>query len=175
VAFCHPVGICIMSVIIRQIQPEDNPVLAELIREIFREFHIDRPGTVYTDPTTDNLFELFQAEKSIYWVAEEDGVVLGGCGIYPTSGLPQGCAELVKFYLSATSRKSGLGRLLLQMTLNSAKRHGYSEIYLESFPELEQAVAVYKKAGFKHIHQPLGNSGHHACTVWMKRRISVAR
>ena len=108
-------------------------------------------------------------------MAEEDGVVLGGCGIYPTSGLPQGCAELVKFYLSSTSRKSGLGRLLLQMTLNSAKRHGYSEIYLESFPELEQAVAVYKKAGFKHIHQPLGNSGHHACTVWMKRRISVAR
>ena len=174
-AFCHSVVIYIMSVIIRQIQPEDNAILAELIREILREFHIDRPGTVYTDSTTDNLYELFQTEKSIYWVAEEDGVVLGGCGVYPTSGLPQGCAELVKFYLSATSRKSGLGRLLLQMTLNSAKRHGYSEIYLESFPELEQAVAVYKKAGFKHIHRPLGNSGHHACTVWMKRRISVAR
>lgn len=174
-AFCCPVAIYIMSVIIRQIQPEDNEVLAELIREILREFNIDRPGTVYTDPTTDNLFELFRTEKSTYWVAEEDGVVLGGCGIYPTSGLPQGCAELVKFYLSSKSRKSGLGRLLLQMTLNSAKRHGYSEIYLESFPELEQAVAVYKKAGFKHIHQPLGNSGHHACTVWMKRRISVAK
>lgn len=156
-----------MAVIIRQIELNDNPVLASLIRNIFREFHIDRPGTVYTDPSTDNLFELFQEEQSAYWVAEENKTVLGGCGIYPTGGLPHGCAELVKFYLSGDSRGKGIGVLLLQVSINKAKELGYKQLYLESFPELAKAVEMYKKAGFRKIKKPLGNSGHYACTIWM--------
>lgn len=81
----------------RTIEPNDNKVIAELIRTVFREFKIDKPGTVYTDPTTDNLFLLFQKKGSIYWLAEEKGILLGGCGIFPTNGLPDGYAELVKF------------------------------------------------------------------------------
>ena len=45
-----------MGIIIRLIEQNDNPILAELIRIVFREYHIDLPGTVYTDPTTDHLF-----------------------------------------------------------------------------------------------------------------------
>lgn len=166
-ALSHPVSFFIMAVIIRQIELNDNPVLASLIRTIFREFHIDRPGTVYTDPTTDNLFQLFQDEQSAYWVAEENGTVLGGCGIYPTGGLPDGCAELVKFYLSGDSRGKGIGVLLLQVSINKAKELGYKQLYLETFPELAKAVDMYKKAGFRKIKKSLGNSGHHACTIWM--------
>jgi len=55
------------------------------------------PETVYFDPTTDNLFELFRAPGSEYWIAEENSVIIGGCGVYPTPGLPEGCAELVNF------------------------------------------------------------------------------
>ena len=53
------------------------------------EFNANKPGTVYFDATTDNLFELFQKEKSVYYVAEINGKVVGGCGIYPTEGLPE--------------------------------------------------------------------------------------
>lgn len=84
-----------MPTLFRQIQHEDNQPLSKLIKNVFVEFGIDRPGTVYDDPTTDYLFELFQTENSVYWVAEEDGEVIGGCGIFPTVGLPASCGELV--------------------------------------------------------------------------------
>lgn len=160
-----------MPVILRQIEKKDNAPLAKLIRKVFREFNIDKPGTVYDDPTTDTLFELFQTKKSSYWVAEENGILLGGCGIYPTEGLPEGCAELVKLYLSAESRGKGIGRLLLQVNINTAKEHGYQELYLESFPELDKAVEIYKILGFEQHKKPLGNSGHHSCTLWMKKEL----
>ena len=153
--------------ILRPLETKDNAPLAELIRKVFREFKIDKPGTVYTDPTTDHLYELFQTPGSGYWVAEEDGRLLGGCGIYPTSGLPDGCAELVKFYLAAIARGKGTGSLLMQKCIEKAREMGYRQLYLESFPELEKAVSMYEKAGFRRINAPLGNSGHYACNVWM--------
>ena len=156
-----------MGITIRAIEQKDNPVLAELIRSVFREFKIDRPGTVYTDAATDNLYELFATPKSKYWVAEEEGKILGGCGIYPTKELPEGCAELVKFYLSVESRGKGIGKQLMEMNFGSAGDFGYKQLYLESFPELGKAVGMYKKAGFSHIDHPLGNSGHYACNIWM--------
>lgn len=156
-----------MSVTIRRIEKKDNSILAEIIRKVFREFKIDRPGTVYTDPTTDHLYELFQHPRAEYWVAEEEEILLGGCGIYPTSGLPEGCAELVKFYLSAEARGKGIGNLLMQKSIESAKNSGYRQLYLESFPELGTAVGMYEKAGFKPLKKAMGNSGHYACNIWM--------
>ena len=156
-----------MSIIIRPIEKKDNPFIAELIRKVFREFKVDQPGTVYTDPTTDNLYKLFKTPKSMYWVAEENEKLLGGCGVYPTEGLPENCAELVKFYLSSESRGKGIGKELMERSFGSAKEFMYTQLYLESFPELGKAVGMYEKAGFRYIDKPLGNSGHYACNIWM--------
>ena len=156
-----------MPVQLRPVVFTDNQPLASLIRQVFREFRIDMPGTVYTDPTTDHLFELFQTPGSVYWVAEEDGTLLGGCGIFPTSGLPEGCVELVKFYVSAAARGKGIGKLLMNQSIASARNMGYKTMYLESFPELNTAIYMYERKGFKRIDHPLGNSGHYACNVWM--------
>jgi putative acetyltransferase len=157
----------IMPVIIRPIEQKDNPIVAELIRTVFREFKIDMPGTVYTDPTTDNLFELFETPLSKYWVAEENGVLLGGSGIFPTQNLPDECVELVKLYLSNNARGKGIGKALMQKCIDTAREFGFKHMYLESFPELRTAVGMYMKAGFKYIDKPLGNSGHFACNIWM--------
>ena len=156
-----------MPLTIRPIQPSDNEPLATLIRQVFREFKIDKPGTVYTDPTTDALYELFQLPASAYFVAEENGVILGGCGVYPTEGLSAGCAELVKFYLSAEARGKGIGNQLMQQSIAAARELGYKQLYLESFPELAKAVSMYEKAGFRPIPHAMGNSGHYACNIWM--------
>ena len=116
---------------------------------------------------SDHLYEVFKQEGSDYWLAEEDGVILGGCGIYPTDGLPDGCVELVKFYLSADARGKGIGKILMQKSIESAQHYGYNEVYLESFPELSTAIGMYEKAGFKKLDHALGNSGHFACNIWM--------
>lgn len=156
-----------MAITYREIQEQDNQELAELIRTILREFKIDKPGTVYTDPTTDHLSDVFELEQSAYWIAEEEGKIIGGCGIYPTSGLPDGCVELVKLYTASSARGKGVGKMLMQKSIESAQQFGYNEIYLESFPELSTAIGMYEKAGFKLLSAPLGNSGHFACNVWM--------
>ena len=156
-----------MAITYREIREKDNQELAEVIRTILREFKIDKPGTVYTDPTTDHLSEVFKTEQSAYWIAEEDDKIIGGCGIFPTSGLPEGCVELVKLYTSAAARGKGVGKMLMQKSIESAQQFGYNEIYLESFPELTTAIGMYEKAGFKKLSAALGNSGHFACNVWM--------
>ena len=46
------------DLIYRPISAEDNASVAQLIRSVLKEHGVDKPGTVYTDPTTDQLFEL---------------------------------------------------------------------------------------------------------------------
>jgi putative acetyltransferase len=152
---------------IRQIEEKDNSEIASLIRKVFREFKIDRPGTVYFDPTTDDLYRLFQTPGSVYWIALYDGIIIGGCGIFPTPALPQGCAELVKFYLASEYRGKGIGRMLMYKSIDSAREMGYRQIYLESMPELGKAISMYEKTGFRSINSPMGNSGHFGCDIWM--------
>ncbi len=160
-----------MSFIIRVIKPEDNLALARMIREVFGEFDAPRTGTVYSDPTTDALFELFRAENSVLWVAETDGIPVGCCGIYPTQGLPEGYAELVKFYLDAKYRGKGLGKKLLEKCIISALEAGFTHLYIESLPVFSKAIGMYEAAGFRHLEKPLGNSGHNSCNVWMLKSL----
>jgi putative acetyltransferase len=161
-----------MSITIRNIQPEDNVELARIIRESLVEFGVPKIGSVYSDPDTDRLFQLFEeARASCYFVAEEDGQLIGGCGIYPTPGLPAGYAELVKLYLTTATRGRGIGKMMMDKCYEAAKELGYTHLYLESFPQLAKAVSVYKKAGFKPLEGPMGNSGHFAVTIWMLKEL----
>ena len=156
---------------IRLIQPGDNPELALIIRTALSEFGANKPGTVYYDESTDHLFELFQTPGSCYFIAEEGNQLLGGAGLFPTPGLPEGWCELVKMYLRKEARGLGLGRKLIAHCLEEAKRSGYHTVYLETMPELRKAVAVYEQFGFEYLEGPIGNSGHFGCDVWMKKTL----
>lgn len=159
------------TLIIRDINRNDNPILATIIRSALEEFGANKPGTVYYDPTTDALFELFQTTGSAYFVAEEDGQLLGGAGFFPTAGLPEGVAELVKMYLSPSARGRGLGKMLVLKTEEQAKKKGYTGLYLESMPELINALSMYEKMGYHYLEGPMGNSGHTGCGLWMFKNI----
>lgn len=156
---------------IRPIEPGDNAALAKLIRTALAEFGANKPGTVYFDPTTDALYELFRTPDSFYYVATIDEVVVGGCGIFPTDNLPDGTCELVKLYVSKEARGTGLGKQLMEISLSWAKENGYNQVYLESMPELAKAVSIYEKVGFKPLENPLGNSGHCGCDIWMLKAL----
>ncbi len=156
---------------IRPIEPGDNQALAKVIRTALAEFGANKPGTVYFDPTTDALYELFRTPGSFYYVATIDEVVVGGCGIFPTDNLPDGTCELVKLYVSKEARGTGLGKQLMEISLSWAKENGYNQVYLESMPELAKAVSIYEKVGFKPLENPLGNSGHCGCDIWMLKAL----
>jgi len=160
-----------MQINVRPIAREDNAVLAKVIRQVMEEFGVNLPNTVYTDPTTDHLYELFQKEKAVYNVAELDGKVVGGGGIYPTENLPEGVCELVKMWLLPEARGLGLGRSMIERCMQQAKELGYTKIYLESMPELKQALRIYEKFGFEYLNAQMGNSGHNGCQKWMIRTL----
>jgi putative acetyltransferase len=156
-----------VSITFRNLEKKDNAEIAELIRSVFREFGIARPGTVYFDPTTDDLFTLFKKPGSVYWIAEDQGKIIGGCGIYPTENLPEGCGELVKFYLDSAYRGKGIGKQLMDISIATARVMRYDQLYLESLPELSRAISLYERAGFRFIDYKMGDSGHFGCNIWM--------
>ncbi len=157
---------------IRPIEQKDNIDIAKVIRGALEEFGANKPGTVYFDPTTDALFELFNnTPGSYYYIATIDNNVVGGAGIFPTENLPEGTCELVKLYLHKDARGTGLGKQLLNTAMQWAKENGYTQVYLESMPELSKVVTIYENVGFKRIHQPLGNSGHCGCDIWMVKNL----
>jgi putative acetyltransferase len=51
--------------------------------------------------------------------------------------------------------------LLIQKNLDFAKESGYKNVYLESMPELKQALKIYETFGFHYIAAPMGNIGHY--------------
>lgn len=156
---------------IRPVEATDNASLAKIIRSAFFDFGAPTKGTVFEDPTTDDLFGLFAGAGAVLWVAATPETLLGCCGIYPTKGLPEGYVEVVKFYLSATARGRGIGRLLLAKSLESAAALHYRGVYLESLPQFDTAVGMYERLGFKRLEHPLGCSGHTGCTIWMAKEL----
>jgi putative acetyltransferase len=159
------------DLIIRNIALHDNEAIAKVIRAALTEFGANKLGTVFYDSTTDHLFELFQIPGAIYYIAELNGNLVGGAGIYPTEGLPDKTCELVKLYLHKDARGIGLGKQLLLKSMQWAKENGYEQVYLESMPELSKAVSIYENVGFKKIHHALGNSGHDGCDIWMIKNL----
>ena len=156
---------------IRKLQTSDDEPMAKIIRSSLREFKADKPGTVYYDLSTDHLTALFET-KGRYFVAVENGILLGGAGIFPTSGLPDDTVELVKMYLVPHARGAGLGKRLINRCIETAVNQGFKYIYLETMPELSRAVQTYEKLGFERLISPLGVSGHHSCEIWMRLTIS---
>lgn len=159
------------DIILRKIKKEDNVAVAKIIRQTLTEFGADRPGTVFFDPTTDALFELFNKDRSNYIVAEKNGEIIGGGGIYPTPGLPRDTCELVKMYLLPSARGQGLGKEIIENSLQFAVSAGYKNVYLETMPELKKALSVYEKAGFTYLNAPMGESGHFGCALWMLKTL----
>jgi len=156
---------------IRDLEPADNIAIASVIRDTLTEFGANRPGTVYFDPTTDDLFSLFRKKGSYYQVVMIDDVIVGGGGIYPSDGLPENTCELVKMYLLPSARGLGLGKKMIAACLENAKQMGYQQVYLETMPELKDALKTYEKFGFTYLDGPLGNTGHFGCALWMIKKI----
>ncbi len=160
-----------LSLTIRPISKEDNPVIATIIRSCLTEFGANKPGTVFYDKTTDHLFELFQENGAAYFIAEQENKIVGGGGIFPSPGLPAGTCELVKMYLLPEARGTGIGATLMNKCMSMAKELEFVSMYIETLPELKKAISVYEKFGFSYLDKPLGDTGHFGCSVWMLKSL----
>ncbi len=169
--FLQVIIFTVMEIELRKIEPGDNRQMATIIRSCLEEFGANKPGTVYFDPTTDALSELFNVSGSKYFVAVKGAELLGGGGYFLTKKLPPHTCELVKLYVAGSARGIGLGKLLMEKCLSAAKEEGYEQIYLESMPELLPALHLYNKYGFQKIQVALGDSGHGGCSIFMLKSL----
>jgi putative acetyltransferase len=74
-------------------------------------------------------------------------------------------------YLLPHVRGIGLGKKLISDCLEAAIQRGYRNVYLETMPELKDALKTYAKFGFNYLKGPMGNSGHFGCELWMLKKI----
>ncbi|GAB1857748.1 GNAT family N-acetyltransferase [Flavobacteriaceae bacterium MHTCC 0001] len=158
---------CKDTIVIREIQAQDNAPLEAIIRACFHEFKIALKGTAYEDPETKNMFGSYKNEDEVYYVVEQNGVTLGGAGIKPLRNSDGKTCELQKMYFSPKVRGKGIGKTMFETCLRAARARGYKRCYLESASQLKVAIHMYESFGFKHLEAPLGNTGHFSCGVWM--------
>ncbi len=156
-----------MNYTIRKIEPKDNLKIASVIRNIFEELDAPKVGTAYADPHLNTLFEVYHADNEIYFVVEEDGIILGGCGIGNLMDAEFKICELQKMYLAKEARGKGIAQELMQKCLEFAKEVGYDKCYIETLPFMKDAQKLYVKSGFTYIDGPMGSTGHNACDVFM--------
>ncbi|MBS1493329.1 MAG: GNAT family N-acetyltransferase [Bacteroidetes bacterium] len=155
----------------RKILPSDNKELAEIITSIMKEFKEDPKGTIVEDPTLHTMYENYTKGNGVYFVAIENGNILGGSGINQLDGTKENVCELQRMFLTPEARGKGIGQKLMDMCIQSAKDLGYEKIYLETLDNMSEARKLYLKSGFKFIDRPLGNTGHCGCNTWMERTL----
>jgi putative acetyltransferase len=156
---------------IREIQLKDNPKIAKVIRKILIEFGVPKIGTAYADKILDTLFEAYDTEKAIYYVIEKEGEIFGGAGIKQLDNYEGNVCELQKMYFLPDARGIGLGSKMMETCLQKAKEFGFEQCYLETLPYMEDARKLYRKAGFKDLDAPMGDTGHYSCNLWMLKEL----
>ena len=77
-----------------------------------------------------------------------DGAALGCVALRP---LDASACEMKRLYVRPEARGTGLGRALVVAVLSEATPLGYREIKLDTLPQLEEAIALYRAFGFQPI------------------------
>lgn len=161
---------------IREITPQDDPLIAEIIQRVSAEHGLGGAGYGVSDPNLTQLSAHYQQPKHIYWVVTQqvDGLagrdapqVMGGAGVQTLIGEPT-LGELSKMYLLPAARGCGLARRLACQAISYAQQAGYQGLYLETTASLAAALALYESLGFKHLTKHRGNTGHQSgCEIAM--------
>lgn len=152
---------------IRLVRQSDNHVLARVLRGVLIEMNVPKQGTAFADPELDAIYEAYLGENANYWLLCNGNHIMGGAGIAPLVDGPRGYCELLKMYFLPEARGKGFGGQMIQKCLTQARSFGYTDCYLETMPNMNHAQKLYKEWGFTYIDQPIGNTGHCSCPVWM--------
>ncbi|MFT5078447.1 MAG: putative acetyltransferase [Planctomycetota bacterium] len=155
------------EVIIRPIEKKDNEQIAALIRKVLVDLGVPKVGTAYADKALDDIYQAYNVDRAIYFVVEDNGVLIGGAGIAQLENYDGNVCELQKMYFLEVARGRRLGSTMLQKCIVEATAFKFDKCYLETMTYMKAAQALYKKKGFDYIDGPLGDTGHFSCPVQM--------
>ena len=142
------------SVKIRSASNADCENIQRLVFGVLAEFGLE-PDTEGTDRDITDVEANYIDRGGVFEVlVDSNDEIVGTIGLYP---LDKDTIELRKMYFASSIRGLGLGRKLLERTLENAKNMGYLRVYLETARVLKQAVHLYEAFGFEPvdvIHTP---------------------
>jgi putative acetyltransferase len=159
------------TIVIREIKSEDDTKIAKAIRAVLIEMGVPKVGTAYEDVALDCMTKTYKNPKKAYFVVEKEDEIIGGAGISPLDNYKGNVCELQKMYFMPEARGKGLGSKMMAKCLEFAKQVGFDHCYLETMPYMDDARKLYKKVGFNFIDQPMGDTGHYSCSVWMLKEL----
>lgn len=159
--------------LVRKIKSADNEELKNVILQVSAEFNTYDPGSTSGagsgagDPEINDLFSAYNELGAYYWVVEDlvTSKILGGGGYKKLKGANM--AEMQKLFLLPSARGHGIARFLIDLILKYALMAGYRQIYLETASQMNKAIEIYKKYDFKSLSNPVGETGHFQCGIFM--------
>lgn len=147
------------SYTIKRVQEDDSQQIIAFMMRIRKEVF---PMLSEDPPPPDLLYfdkHYIQRDNSAVFAAfAQDGTVLGTIGITPYDGRfidlarfynSVHTAEIVKCYIDANYRRSGIGTALLNKALSFCSSVGYQKVYLHTHPFLPGALPFWRAKGFE--------------------------
>ena len=136
--------------------------------EIFKQLNIEWLDH-YNLTESHDLMVLNDPEGTILdrggfiWLAEAEGKIVGSAALMKEQ---EGEYELAKMSVTAAYRGKGISKLLIERCLYKAKAIGAKKLSLFSNHQLQTAIGLYEKYGFKHV--ALHNSPFETADVRME-------
>ena len=126
---------------------DDTKSVRELINGILGEYGLS-PDPAGVDSDLDNIEMSYMARGGYFEVITDRQQVVGTVGLYP---LDESRIELRKMYLAPGLRRRGIGKWLLDRTLQQAWEMAYEEVVLETASVLTEAIGLYRSFGFEPV------------------------
>jgi len=90
-----------------------------------------------------------ESDNSVFLVAEYDGKLIGNIDLTGSKRTKMDHTAMIGMGISEEWRNQGLGKLLLENTLNWAKNHSKIEIvWLDVYASNDMGISLYKNMGF---------------------------
>lgn len=132
------------------IQPGDLGYITYMHGVIYaEEYDYSESFEGYVAESVFDFINNYNDEKDHLWCAKHNGKIVG-CAAIKSHGSR---AQLRWFLVNSHYRKIGLGRTLLNKALDFAKEKQYETIYLDTTSDLQDAIRMYTKAGFKKVSE----------------------
>jgi GNAT superfamily N-acetyltransferase len=125
-----------------------------------REYGLD---TTFEPYVAKPLAEFVLARAGRLWIAEEDGRIVGSIAVVDAE---HGEGQLRWFLVAPEARGSGLGRRMLETALGYCRERGMPHVFLWTFAQLDDALRLYERAGFK-------VTATHKAPMWGSERTEV--
>jgi putative acetyltransferase len=133
------------AVEVREVVGTDVPAVVDLVTRVLAEFGLTFGIGATTDDHLHHLPGSYTKGGGMFWVAHIDGVLAGTCGVYPIDAETY---EVRKMYLWPTTRGLGLGKRLLELSVEWTKARGGKRLVLDTVEQMTSAIRFYEANGF---------------------------